>query len=162
MYYFLAFSATHVCVLCCSIQDWFYCLSCCCWQQYSNLKKAIVHAIRSFAACHGAADSMLHMARLTCKMIGFAAQKASTQATQHYYRAVELGEQEAAEALMLHGADPFKTCHRGDNETTPLHKAIDFGNLRFVRRFTESFAQSSKAQRASLQADCNGVTPLLR
>ena len=94
-------------------------------------------------------------------MTGFAAQTFGIQVTQHDYRAVELGEQEAAEALMLHGADSFKTCHRGEDETTPLHKAIDLGNLHFVRRFTESFAQSSKAQRASLQADCKGVTPLL-
>ena len=63
---------------------------------------------------------------------------------------------------MLHGADPSKTCHRGDNQTTPLHKGIDLGNLDFVRRFSKIFAQGSKAQRASLQADCNGVTPLLR
>ena len=63
---------------------------------------------------------------------------------------------------MLHGADPFKTCHRGDRETTPLHKAIDMGNLPFVSRFTETFAQDPKTQGASLQAGCNGVTPLLR
>ena len=119
-------------------------------------------ARRSIAACHSAADSMLHMARPTCKMIGFAAKGFGTQATQHDYRAVELGEQEAAEALILHGADPFKTCHRGDDETTPLHKAIDLGNLHFVRHFTETFVQGPKVQAASLQADCNGVTPLLR
>ena len=63
---------------------------------------------------------------------------------------------------MRHGADALKTCHRGDSETTPLHKAIDLDNLQFVRRFTQIFAQGPKTQRGSLQADCNGVTPLLR
>ena len=126
------------------------------------MKKIIVHAIHTTVACHSTADSMLHMARLICRMIGFAVKGFGTESTQHDYRAVELGEQEAAEALMLHGADPFKTCHRGDNETTPLHKAIELGNLRFVRRFAEAVAQGQKAQTASLQADCNGVTPLLR
>lgn len=77
-------------------------------------------------------------------------------------RAIELGEQEAAEALMLHGADPFKTCHRGDMETTPLHKAIEMGNIRFVRRCTKTFASGLTTQRPSLQAACNAVTPLLR
>lgn len=63
---------------------------------------------------------------------------------------------------MQHGADPLKTCHRGDDETTPLHKAIEMGTVRFVRRFTKTFASGLTTQRTSLQAACNGVTPLLR
>ena len=126
------------------------------------MKKIIVHPVHTTAACHSTADSMLHMARLTCRMISFAVKGFGTESTQHDYRAVELGEQEAAEALMLHGADPFKTCHRGANETTPLHKAIELGNLRVVRRSAAALAQGQKAQTASLQADCNGVTPLLQ
>ena len=77
-------------------------------------------------------------------------------------RAVELGEQEAAETLMQHGADPLTTCHRAEDETTPVHKAFDLGNVAFVKRFTELYARSLKEGRITLQTACNGVVPLLR
>ena len=52
-------------------------------------------------------------------------------------RAIELGESEIAGILMNKGADPLKTCHRFVQQTTPLHKAIQLGDQRFVKSFVE-------------------------
>lgn len=63
---------------------------------------------------------------------------------------------------MSHGADPLKTRYRAEHETSPMHKAIEMGNITFMRRFTEIFAKELKLNRVKLQSDCNGATPLLR
>ncbi len=80
-------------------------------------------------------------------------------------RAVELQEEQAAELLLASQADALKTMSKGKHLTTPLHKAIDMGSMKFVKRFAQSWREDARAKRivsGSLDADCNGVTPLLR
>lgn len=103
---------------------------------------------------------MLHLADMGKPV---AARKGvGAQAVQALCRTAELGEHKAAEMLMLHGADPLKTCHRGDSETTPLQIAIDLGNVEFVKCFTAIHKEAPQPQLITLQTGCNGVTPLLR
>ena len=63
--------------------------------------------------------------------------------------------------MMLKGADPLKTCHRFEDQTTPLHKAIQMGDDRFVKSFVDVIEKDLRRKQAMLQTTCNGVTPLL-
>lgn len=80
-------------------------------------------------------------------------------------RAIELEQVHAAEILLAAHANALKTICKGKDETTPLHKAIDIGNTRFVKHFAELWQEDVKAKRVmatALDTACNNVTPLLR
>ena len=80
-------------------------------------------------------------------------------------RAVELEEEDAAELLLASHADALKTVFRGPDTTTALHKAIEMGSLKFVKRFTELwrlYAGAQSVHPVTMDIECNGVTPLLK
>ena len=80
-------------------------------------------------------------------------------------RAIELGQVHAAEILLAAHANALKTIFKDMEETTPLHKAIDMGNIKFVKRFAELWQEGVKAKRiaaTAMDTACSNVTPLLR
>ena len=79
-------------------------------------------------------------------------------------RAIALGEEDAAEVLLAVHGDALKKIFTGSHETTALHKAIEMGNLAFVKRFTELRNEDAKTKHVTsdiLNTSCNGVTPLV-
>ncbi|DBB16378.1 TPA: hypothetical protein ACH3X3_014672 [Trebouxia sp. C0006] len=79
--------------------------------------------------------------------------------------AIELGQVHAAEILLAAHANALKTILKDMEETTPLHKAIDMGNIKFVKRFAELWQEGVKAKRiaaTAMDTACSNVTPLLR
>ncbi|KAL0051118.1 hypothetical protein WJX82_002309 [Trebouxia sp. C0006] len=80
-------------------------------------------------------------------------------------QAIELGQVHAAEILLAAHANALKTILKDMEETTPLHKAIDMGNIKFVKRFAELWQEGVKAKRiaaTAMDTACSNVTPLLR
>ncbi len=80
-------------------------------------------------------------------------------------RAIELRQDHAAEILLAAHANALKTIFKDKDESTPLHKAIDTGNTKFVKRFAELWQEDVKAKRVvatALDTACSNVTPLLR
>ena len=78
-------------------------------------------------------------------------------------RAVELEEQQVVEILMLNGANALQISTVGTMTSTALHKAIEQGNFNIVSSICKQYQGITQpSNRPNLQADCCGVTPLLR
>lgn len=62
--------------------------------------------------------------------------------------------------LVTEQASPFKTCYRGADESTALHKAVELGRLDVVRAIAK---QTTKRVHniKELQTVCVDKTPLL-
>ena len=67
---------------------------------------------------------------------------------------------DTATLLVTEQASPFKTCYRGIEESSGLHKAVELGRLDIVRVIAKQMAKDMHNSK-DMQTICANKTPLL-